>query len=509
MKASDRKRIVYSRQQLRESPDVEPTVPEAANDPQGQPEAHQGRPKGARTRSTPAGADATDLQKKQRSYAALWATVFLVSLLFPIRIHAGPVLLFPYRLWLLILFVPLFMILVTGRAGRMILVDWLMLGAAIWGMLALAVNQVGHGPIDLAIEPAGVYMLESFGAYMLGRVAIRSQEDFIAFVRKFFLICLVLLPFAMLESVTRTPVMLSLIGERGAAVDAGIRMGLRRAQTVFEHPILFGAFASTGLGLVWYALFPEAGVFRRALVTLVIIATSFFSLSTGAMFAMVMQLVFITWELVTRPYRYRWRVFAAIVIGAYVLIDQFTTKSPFHLLVNYASFSSGSAYNRIRIWDYGMDNVWANPVFGLGLNSVNWVRPSWMSASVDNFWLNMTLNYGIPCFLMLSLALILTVKNVSRFELTDARDRACRAAYLTAFGGLVVAGSTVHYWKATYAFIMFFFGTAIWIFTGGAKTDTQTPAAPTASRGSTTRGPSSNRAPTVRPPRHSVNRKPQ
>jgi hypothetical protein len=205
----------------------------------------------------------------------------------------------------------------------------------------------------------------------------------------------------------------------------------------------------------------------RVACALVIALSTFFSLSTGAVIAFNMQCLFIAWEAVTAPHPNRWRVFAAGFAALYVSLDLLSNRTPFHVLVDYASFSSGSAYNRILIWQYGTDNVAANPFFGLGLN--DWERPGWMSSSVDNFWLLVTMQYGLPFIAMFAGALFLILRRLSRQDLPDATDRACRAGYLTTFGGIVIAGGTVHYWQTMFAFVLFLFGTGVWMITGGAR----------------------------------------
>ena len=167
--------------------------------------------------------------------------------------------------------------------------------------------------------------------------------------------------------------------------------------------------------------------------------------------------------MILKTLRRRWSLFAGLFVLAYILVDLISYRTPFHVLVNYASFSSGSAYNRIRIWDYGTDNVWNNPIFGLGLN--DWVRPSWMSASVDNFWLFIAMLYGLPAIIMVFAALIQILKRVSYSQSSDPRVALCRAGYLVAFGGLFIAGGTVHYWHAMMAFVMFIYCSGVWLAT--------------------------------------------
>ncbi len=399
------------------------------------------------------------------------AYLFLLSLLLPYYIKLGSVLLMPHRIVLIMVFVPFFFRLyIQKKCGSVLSADWLMLGSALWVAPAL----LTHYSFGEAIEPFGIHVVEFYGAYLLARVSIRSAEDFRGVVRLFFFILLFLLPFAAVESFTRRAVLLELLpGIDIRPVNAGIRLNMRRAQAIFSHPILFGAFASTGLGLFWYVIRPRA---LRVPGALIACFTTVFSLSTGALISIVMQIVFIVWEKVMKARERRWRLFAILSVLGYFTIDLLSNRSPFHVLVSYATFSSGSAYNRILIWRYGTDNVWANPFFGLGFN--DWERPSWMGGSVDNFWLLMAMRYGLPMIIMAIAALLIILRRVSLAKLVTEDDRLARAGYLTAFGGIVIAGGTVHYWHAMMAFVLFILGSGVWIATGGAAQEPDESEAP-------------------------------
>lgn len=388
------------------------------------------------------------------------AQLFLLSLMVPFFLPLGTLVLMPHRIVLLVLFVPLMVRLLTRGAGPVLAVDWLMLGSALWAGVALFVNQT----VIEAIEGSGIHLIEFFGGYLLARVAIRNAADFQKVIWTFFILILCLVPFAAIESLTGRAVLLEFLpGTSVRPVNAGIRLGLRRAQTIFAHPILFGVFVSTGLGLFWYVLRPR---WLRYLAAPLVAVGTLFSLSTGALIAVVMQALFISWEVILRTVKSRWRLFAVLSVIGYFAIDILSNRSPFHVLVTYATFYQGSAYNRILIWQFGTENVLANPVFGLGFN--DWVRPSWMRSSVDNFWLLLAMRYGIPTIGMILAALFIILRRVSRTVLEMPQDQRARAGYLVTFGGLFIAGGTVHYWHAMMAFSMFIFGSGVWIISGGA-----------------------------------------
>jgi hypothetical protein len=406
----------------------------------------------------------TTAQQAATSGLFILAGLFLFSLLLPIRFHIFGLMFQPYRLWLTILLVPLLAMLFAGRAGKPMIVDWLMMGSTLWVLLSMVRS---HGVGQTAVT-GGTYVVEFLGAYLLARIAIRSGADFRRMVKLLFVIILILLPLAAIEGFFWVDAVIPhWIGADWIISNIGGRMGIRRSQVVFEHPILFGAFVSTAFGLVWYALIPNAAfVARMFLVSFVGFAT-FFSMSTGAFLAVIVQLGLIGWELLTRPHPQRWKIFAVLVIIGYLVLDQITTRSPFHTLVRYASFNSQSSYNRILIFEHGMAVVKANPIFGIGFR--DWPRPRWMNPSVDNFWLLIAMRHGVPALLMFAAAIALIVLRAGRQPLIDPVDRACRAGYLTALGGIIIAGGTVHYWRALLVFVIFIIGSGVWMITGGAR----------------------------------------
>jgi len=123
------------------------------------------------------------------------------------------------------------------------------------------------------------------------------------------------------------------------------------------------------------------------------------------------------------------------------------------------TLDSWTGFYRLVIWEYGLENVWANPWVGLGL--ADWERPSWMaSASVDAFWLVVAMRTGIPTFLLMVIAILLLMRGVVK-KGTRANDRGIRGfarAWLFSLIALSLAACTVHYWNALYAYFFFFLG---------------------------------------------------
>lgn len=392
--------------------------------------------------------------------AALLPVVFLVSLMIPIPVTFGTFILLPHRVVLLFVFVPLLFRLLSGAAGRLLMADVLMMFATAWAVLSLLISGGGG-----AIETAGIFAVEFFGAYLLARTSVRSRADFERMLQFALLAMTFIAPLAMIESVTQRPILLDLIPGSISPSFQDPRLGLRRAQSVFSHPILFGVFASSFFGMFYFGLRHGRRV-RGA--TLAVVGT-FFSLSTGALISIVIQAGLIGWEVVLRRVRSRWMLFALLCVVGYIALDLVSERSPFHTLVQYASFSTASGYNRLHIWTFGTLNVAENPLFGLGVNIEDWKRAPWMSSSTDNFWLYMAMAYGLPMIGAFVAAIVCVIRALARAKLQLPEDRAYRAGILVSLGGVIVSGGTVHYWHTMMAFVMFLFGVGLWMAAGGAS----------------------------------------
>ena len=381
--------------------------------------------------------------------------IFLVSLPVPVMFNLGPVLMMPYRLVLLVAFVPLALRFFVDPRFKLHVFDWLVVGWVGWSILALLVN---HGTTQIAF--AGSRAVEVLGAWMLARVGIRSAEDMQRMVRILFLIVLFLLPLAAIESFTGRRPLAVLPGVR-TLLDTGGRWGLNRANVAFTHPILYGIFVASVTSLVWFLYGSMTTYVVRIFRSLIIFAATFFSLSAGAIVAFMVQAVMIAWDVVFQKSSRRWLVFGWLIVGFYVTVDMLSNRTPFHLVVDYLTFNQGAAYYRILIYRFGIESVWANPIFGIGLH--DWARAYWMGDTVDNFWLLNAMQYGIPGFLCLAGGSLMIVRSVIRSPLTDAAERNCRLGWVIAMCGVMMAAGTVHYWTTMLSYVVFLMGSGGWM----------------------------------------------
>lgn len=394
--------------------------------------------------------------------------LFLLCILVPpdIVFNFGP-LSFPfYRLYLLLIAPFCLMKYLSLEKTRVDLFVFLYL---FWAIVAIFYN---HGASQWQF--CGLLFVETITPYLLARIYLTDQGGFEDFVKLYFAIVLVLLPFALYETLTGDHILRDiarkLVG-KGDLIGRPGRLGLERAYGPFEHPIHFGFFCSAIFGMV-VAL---RGSFTQAVMRWGAVFVSVFcSLSSGPLLSLMLQAMLKGWDWVTGSIRARWRILALLFVVAYIAIDLLSNRTPFHVLVTYATLRLASAYNRIQIFEFGSASVVNNPVFGIGLNE--WERPEWMSSSMDNFWLLTAVRYGVPGLIFLVLALVVLFRRLASADV-DETVAAYRKGWSISIVAIIIAGCTVHFWNALYCLLFAIIGASGWILYAKRATDEEETAA--------------------------------
>jgi len=390
-------------------------------------------------------------------------TALLIALALPTEtsVYVGSLRLSPYRIVLIITLIPCLTRLFSGRAGAVNGVDMLMIGHNLWVLAAFIVNEgAGQG-----IESGGIYIIESLGAYLVGRCWIRTSEDFEAFCRIVVFMVTAMLLFTLPEALTGY----HFIREAFRAVLGGgsipyiePRLGLTRAFSSFDHPILYGTFFATTFAAAYY-VGCSARLGARELMTIgAVVLATFLSLSSGAFVAMGIQALLVGWDRMTRGIPNRWTILGGLFAATWVVLSLLSNRSPIKVFISYMTFSAHSAYNRILIWEYGTQEVGRHPLFGIGFS--DWQRPEWMhSSSMDNFWLVTSVRYGLPALALLLGAVLLTMRRLGKRKHVDAALARYRAAWIISIAGIAIAGVTVHFWNSLFGLFMFLLGTGVWM----------------------------------------------
>ena len=115
-----------------------------------------------------------------------------------------------------------------------------------------------------------------------------------------------------------------------------MRAGLRRAQVVFEHPILFGICAGSALALTHMVLGHRIPLLQRWLKTGLVGATALLSLSSASIAAVAVQVALMMWSALFRKNRYGWRflwfLFRQLIWPSHSVPIRARSSSTFHTL---------------------------------------------------------------------------------------------------------------------------------------------------------------------------------
>ena len=409
--------------------------------------------------ANPAGLERAPLEKAREATPGVIIFLFMASLLLPIVIHAGPLAMSPSRLFCLIAFFPCLFLWLTGRAGPIRTFDILFISATLWAAFTYLVN---HGLAN-GYERAGFVVVEWMGGYLFGRTAIRCAQDFRLYLRLGVLLLIVMLPFAIVETQTGTPVInefLSRFVETVREMDNDPRLGLHRAQVVFPHPILYGIFCAAMLAPVVRGLGYASNASRQVSRIGIILASTICSVSSGAWLLFLVQSAFLIYDRIMRRISSRWILLFAAGLLLYLLIEVAANSSPVKVFVRYFTLNSASGHYRIAQFDAAIQNVFNNPVFGIG--AAEFVRPPWMTASIDNFWMVLSVRHGAILFFLFLGSILFHMFRLARIRPADEEVRGMQVGYLIALGSFLMAVVTVHVWSNLNVWFMFFLGAGVW-----------------------------------------------
>lgn len=388
------------------------------------------------------------------------AGLFLFSLIIPWIIELGALRLSVSRFILIATILPCLIMWMSGKAGRIRTPDILVIFFCLWCFISLAVVH------DLAtsFQSGGMMAIETMGAYFLARVMIRNEGQFYGMVKAIFLIILLLLPLSLYESVTGSNIALNMFRSvLPTQIDYFMapRWGLRRVQSVFDHPILYGVFCTSVFALVHKVLGRNVSPMRRWGRSILVFLATILSMSSGPLSALVVQALLMSWGWFLRGFRYRWHVLAAFFASLYTAVSLVSNQSFFEFYVHYFAFSQDTGWDRIRIWHYGWLSVFNHPIFGIGHNEYQ--RPEWMEPSIDMFWLINFVRFGYFAGILMFLIFAWVFLSTALKKGLSDQQNDYRTAYLISMVGVFTVGWTVHFWNAPYLLIMFYLGSVSWM----------------------------------------------
>ena len=412
--------------------------------------------------SAPAGRgrdQATPAERDKVDPVARWViALFFVALFIPGSFNLG-VRMTPFRLYLLVMAVPMALRYRNDPTLRLTPIDALVFLATVWRGLALVAN---HGTGQLVF--AGASFMELFLGYLLGRAYVRNLADHRYFFRCFLGFLIVALPFALIENVTRTRFLGNLAGAAGlqqVVLPMGspqIRFGLMRVQLSFDHAILFGMFCSLGFANLFYLYrFP-----RNLLWSGLAGFMGLLAISSSSILTLGMQGCLIVYERMLRPLRNKWIVLAlllALLLGSFQLLFG---MSPLEYVAFNLTINVSGALARFDQMHYGMLEIQRHPIFGIGLNTFS--RPFWRADVFDNFWLAMAVRYGAPTTIFFALGFVLHALRAAFATGLDEEERRARTGYLIAFSTLLISLGTHSIWGSGMVYVMLYLGMGAWIY---------------------------------------------
>lgn len=386
---------------------------------------------------------------------------YQIAICIPIFVYIGGYRLAPYKIFLLLAFLPSILKLFLSERKEFNIGDALM-----FSYTSLSIISIINSPSsENTFEPILSNLLETSGSYFLARAFVTSPFAFEKLIRtQLFLVIFVGL-FSVCESISGINFLFQLFGtvfQTIAFSDMALRLGLHRAQGTFEHPILYGVYCSIIFGLCFYGLRTQLTNLQRYLRLALVLLATFVSLSTGAYISIVGQLAFIGWDKYVTFTKHRWRLLIALSILAYFVVDGLSNRNPFEVFITYLTFDANTSYNRVLIWVYGLAEVWRNPLLGKGL-FVDWIRPVWMVASIDNFFLLRAMRHGIPATLLLIGLIVWNIVKLSNLKIESEVVRNYRTGFLVTVGGLTIALTTVDLWSGLYSYFFFLLGSSVWM----------------------------------------------
>jgi len=400
--------------------------------------------------------------KKKKPRIPFPVLLLIIGIITPIELSPviGTLHMLPHRVAILIFIIPALRRLFASKLVRPATQDYLFVAFNAW-MLFIFIAHMDVGP---GLQYGGSLVVESLGGYAIARAYIRTYDDFIATLTALFkAVCFVGL-LALPEAITGNHyvhIWLRAIAVVQPGASDEVRWGLHRSYATFNHPILYGAFCASLLAMIWTT---ETRMPMKIAKALSLTGATFLGLSSAPLNTLVVQSALGGLHKLTAKFPNRMKILGMGFVVVYIILSLIGDRSPIASIVSRITIDPQTGFYRTLIWGFGLDNVWAHPWFGLGLD--DWVRPEWMhSTSVDAYWLIVTMQQGIPAIVLLIAAIWFLIAAVHKRGPGKRPKREQRAAigWTLSFTAFSLAGCTVHYWDSTHTYLFFLLGMSGWL----------------------------------------------
>jgi O-antigen ligase len=215
----------------------------------------------------------------------------------------------------------------------------------------------------------------------------------------------------------------------------GVRAGLRRAISTFDHPILYGIFCSMTAAIVLYST--ANGVKRWCWAGFCFFG-GLLSLSSAAVMAIAIVVSGYAYDRLTR------RILLWTGVAVFLTIVIAVTNNPLSWLLSHVTIDPTTGFYRLLIWDAVSAQVWQAPLTGAGFVTFGYYL---LDRTVDSVWLVTSLHYGLPVtFLLIALNFSAWLRVPGRPSLNVQRG------FTVVCVVFLLTGLTVHFWNYMWTF---------------------------------------------------------
>lgn len=387
------------------------------------------------------------LQSARAPFPVLLLLILVILVPIELSLQAGGLFITSSKMFLIVW---AFILLPKTAQLEMKLYDWFFIAHVLWSaMCFLMVYGIGGG-----VERSGTYILEFLIVYLTARVYLREVTQFRAVILALCIMAGIAAILAFPEAISHQRYIHTFFRQLTGVyyrIDYDARMGIMRAASLFEHPILFGIFCSSLVSLAWFT-----GTVKQRMIRIPVLGFgTFLSASSAPLLIFMLQIWLIILERVTRNMRSRVKVISSVV-GVLSAILQFGTGRGIVGVIAMITLSSGTTYIRRTQWQHGIDDVMRHPLFGFEPST--WTRPGWLAPSVDNYWLLMMMRSGIPSILFLAFAIFFIWRSLAKRTETDPLFRGLRIGWGLMMIAMLLGGATVAYFGKLQPLFAFYIG---------------------------------------------------
>lgn len=351
------------------------------------------------------------------------------------------------RIYLIIL---TFMILPKLGSLKLQIFDWFFIGHVMWACAAY-VKVYGVGG---SIEMSGSYILEFLVVYLATRIYLQRVDQMKSVVLLLFLLTVISGLVAWPEAFTGVRFVhdfASSITGMTYRWSGEERMGITRAASFFEHPILYGVFCASTFGLVWFISTPAQRVYRAPIIAV----ATWFSASSAPLLILAIQILLIGVERFTRTFRRRDKLLGWGVAAFSAFMQIFTGRGVVGLAM-LITINPATAYTRRAQWQFAIDDVMRNAWFGFVPST--YTRPFWLAVSIDNWWLLIMMRSGIPSLILLALSALFMWIAIARRETEDLLFKNLRTGWGLMMIAVILGAATVTFFGKAQPLFAFYMG---------------------------------------------------